>query len=139
MIDRLFLFFGLFWCRGTTPTIAFASESESSAVFVDQSCNYIEAFPILSRKKWTVAVYMNGDNELEPSITGGQQTPAVGYEAPTRRSYQTHARGDFHSELAQLGSSDDVHVVALIDRNPGYASNMDNWNNTRLYYISQSR
>jgi len=76
------------------------------------------------KAKWTLAVYMNGDNELEPSITGG-------------RSFQQELSGDFVTELAALGSSENVHVVALIDRHPKYAKNEDNWFNTRLYYVEK--
>jgi Clostripain family len=75
---------------------------------------------------------MNGDNELEPSITGG-----VGLSLnPARKTGKT-VSGDFHSELAALGSNSDVHVVALVDRSPKYAKTQDNWCNTRLYYIEK--
>lgn len=76
------------------------------------------------KAKWTLAVYMNGDNDLEPSITGG-------------KSFGQKLSGDFVTELAALGSSENVHVVALLDRHPRYARNEDNWVNTRLYYVEK--
>ena len=86
------------------------------------------------KSKWTLGVYMNGDNNLEASITGGPTPP----DQKRRKTLETYiAPGDFHFELADLGSTSDVRVVALIDRTPGYADNMDNWNNTRLYYVEQ--
>eukprot|EP01031_Cornospumella_fuschlensis_P038028 gene38028-46205_t len=81
---------------------------------------------------------MNGDNELEPSITGGPMSQeTTGWINPARSAPNYVAPGDFHAELAVQGSSPDVHVVALVDRSPDYADNMDNWSNTRLYYIQQ--
>lgn len=94
--------------------------------------------------EWTVAVYMNGDNNLEYSITGGVWKPPITNEfinhiAGQRRGFNRKFvfEGDFHNELANPGSSSNVHVVALVDRVPGYSNSMDNWNETRLYYINQ--
>lgn len=79
---------------------------------------------------WTVAVYMNGDNNLEVSITGG-----FAYARRIIEKMKLFVKGDFHNELARPGSNENVHVVALVDRIPGYSSTMDNWTETRLYYI----
>lgn len=100
--------------------------------------NNIKSLSPYPKAKWTVAVYMNGDNELEPSITGGEVNLSPASQSRSRARTTTYtAPGDFHTELAALGSNDDVHVVALVDRSPGYASNMDNWNNSRLYYVNK--
>jgi hypothetical protein len=88
-------------------------------------------------KKWTVAVYMNGDNELESSITGGVRYVSNATGVYALKEALNAGVGDFHDELAALGSTDNVHVVALIDRTPGYVRNMDDWTNTRLYYIEK--
>jgi hypothetical protein len=82
--------------------------------------------PVYPKAKWTVAVYMNGDNELETSITGG---------TTMEKGKEIVLPGDFHFELAAQGSNPDIHVVALVDRSPDYSTSMDNWNNSRLYYI----
>lgn len=92
----------------------------------------LEPYP---RAKWTVAVYMNGDNNLETSITGGK-TKDKRFSRTKDVAEFIHP-GDFHTELAALGSNTDVHVVALIDRNPEYSTSMGNWTNTRLYYIEE--
>jgi hypothetical protein len=124
------------------------------SILVSSLLHFGESLPIDSlqpyaKAKWTVAVYMNGDNELEPTITGGdvksQGPVSMGYppksalwQNPRRTVNGTYtAKGDFHFELAVEGSNQDVHVVALVDRVPGYADNMDDWTNTRLYYIQK--
>ena len=92
----------------------------------------LEPYP---KAKWTVAVYMNGDNNLETSITGGK-TKAKRFSKTSEVEEYIHP-GDFHTELAALGSNEDVHVVALVDRSPLYSTSMGNWTNTRLYYIEE--
>lgn len=103
--------------------------------------------------EWTVAVYMNGDNNLEYCVTGGIWKPRQ-LDAPGEPRYprikdklfgnrrinwkdEFIIKGDFHNELANPGSSSNIHVVALVDRVPGYSHNMDNWTETRLYYINE--
>ena len=48
-----------------------------------------------ARAKWTVMVYISGDNDLEPYVVS-----------------------DIETELAFTGSTADVQVVALADRAP---------------------
>ena len=55
----------------------------------------------------------------------------------TNRLLGQEVDGDFHYELAKTGSNPDVHVVALVDRCPGYSSTMDDWSNSRLYYVNE--
>ena len=64
--------------------------------------------------KWTVMVYMAGDNNLEPSIVT-----------------------DIQTELAPLGSSSDIQVVALADRIPGYDASGGDWTGTLLFHVTQ--
>jgi len=103
---------------------------------------FFRNFEIQDKAKWTVFVYMNGDNDLEISITGGvtndkySRNPIKNNKTISRTN-QIVIPGDFHFELANLGSNDNVHVVALVDRVPGYSDYMDNWTNTRFYYIHQ--
>lgn len=58
--------------------------------------------------KWTLMVYMNGDNDLERFVAK-----------------------DIETELGF--SSDDVHVVVLADRTPGYDRSRGDWTGTLLF------
>ncbi|MFN8411714.1 MAG: clostripain-related cysteine peptidase [Anaerolineales bacterium] len=63
--------------------------------------------------KWTVMVYMSGDNNLEDYIVK-----------------------DLELELAPTGSSANVQVVALADRAPGYDISRGDWQSTKLYHVT---
>ena len=73
------------------------------------------AAPPAARAKWTVMVYMSGDNDLEY------------YVVP-----------DIETELASIGSSSNVQVVALADRGPGSATSPDDWKTTLLFHVSKN-
>ncbi len=64
--------------------------------------------------KWTVMVYMAGDNDLEKWV----------------------AR-DIGREMAAVGSNADVQVVVLADRSPGYATGYGDWANTLLFHVTE--
>src|SRR5262245_34771269 len=64
--------------------------------------------------KWTVMVYMSGDNNLESYIVL-----------------------DLETELAALGSNANVQVTALADRGPGYDKSRGDWQTTKLYHPTQ--
>lgn len=66
------------------------------------------------QSKWTVMVYISGDNNLEGYVVG-----------------------DIETELAPTGSSADVQVVALADRAPGYDRSRGDWKTTKLYHVTQ--
>lgn len=111
------------------------------------------SIPTMKKKKWTIFWYMNGDNDWEVGVTGGwvdlseeglnkKRMGRLG----TRMNMQgcnnsdtncTYIPGDFHHELANMGSSEYINVVALVDRVPGYSDTMDNWTETRLYYVNK--
>jgi hypothetical protein len=61
--------------------------------------------------RWTVMVFMNGDNDLEGWVTKDL------------------------NELEQAGSGDGVHIVVQADRAEGYATDDGDWTHTRRYYI----
>ena len=63
--------------------------------------------------KWTVMVYMSGDNNLEDFISK-----------------------DLETELAVPGSSANVQVVALADRGPGYDRSHGDWQSTKLFHVT---
>jgi hypothetical protein len=65
------------------------------------------------KSKWTVMVYISGDNDLE------------NYVVP-----------DIETELAPTGSTSSVQVIALADRGPGYDTSYGDWQTTKLFHIT---
>ena len=74
----------------------------------------VVAAPPTPRAKWTVMVYISGDNNLEDYVVK-----------------------DLELELAPTGSSSSVQVVALADRGPGYDTSRGDWQTTKLYHVTQ--
>jgi len=72
------------------------------------------AAPPVPQAKWTVMVYISGDNNLEDYVVK-----------------------DLELELAPTGSSANVQVVALADRGPGYDTSRGDWQSTKLYHVTQ--
>ena len=72
------------------------------------------AAPPAPQAKWTVMVYISGDNNLEDYVVL-----------------------DLENELGAIGSSADVQVVALADRAPGYDTSRGDWQTTKLYHVTQ--
>lgn len=72
------------------------------------------AAPPASKAKWTVMVYISGDNNLEPYVVS-----------------------DIETELATIGSNVDVQVIALADRTPGYDTSRGDWQTTKLFHVTQ--
>jgi Clostripain family len=66
------------------------------------------------KTKWTVMVYISGDNDLEEYVVQ-----------------------DIEQELAVTGSSQNVQVLALADRGPGYDTSRGDWQTTKLYHVAQ--
>lgn len=67
------------------------------------------------RAKWTVMVYISGDNELEPYVIS-----------------------DIETELAPTGSTPNVQVVALADRGPGASTGPDDWKTTEFFHVTKN-
>jgi hypothetical protein len=65
-----------------------------------------------SRAKWTVMVYISGDNNLESYVIS-----------------------DIETELAPTGSTANVQVVALADRGPGVSSGPGDWKTTEFFHV----
>jgi hypothetical protein len=63
--------------------------------------------------KWTVMVYVSGDNNLEDYVVK-----------------------DIETELAPTGSSANVQVIALADRGPGYDTSYGDWQQTLLFHVT---
>jgi Clostripain family len=72
------------------------------------------AAPPATKAKWTVMVYISGDNNLEDYVVK-----------------------DIETELAPTGSSANVQVIALADRGPGYDTSRGDWQTTKLYHVTQ--
>jgi len=72
------------------------------------------AAPSAPQAKWTVMVYISGDNNLEDYVVN-----------------------DIETELAPTGSSANVQVVALADRGPGYDTRYGDWQTTKLFHVTQ--
>ncbi|MBN2305063.1 MAG: hypothetical protein JXQ72_11325 [Anaerolineae bacterium] len=66
-----------------------------------------------STASWTFLVYLDGDNNVEQA-----------------------AINDF-LEMARVGSSADVNIVAQLDRVPGFDDRYGNWEETRRFYITE--
>jgi hypothetical protein len=66
------------------------------------------------KAKWTVMVYISGDNNLEDYVVK-----------------------DIETELAPTGSNANVQVVALADRGPGYDTSYGDWQTTKLFHVTQ--
>lgn len=64
--------------------------------------------------KWTVMVYISGDNNLEEYVVK-----------------------DLELELGAVGSNTDVQIVALADRGPKYDTSRGDWKSTKLYHVTQ--
>ena len=64
--------------------------------------------------RWTIMVYMSGDNNLEDFIVK-----------------------DIELELGLAGSNAEIQIVALADRGPGYDTSRGNWQTTKLYHVTQ--
>ena len=72
------------------------------------------AAPPSQKAKWTVMVYISGDNDLEDYVVQ-----------------------DIEQELAPTGSSASVQVVALADRGPSYDTSYGDWQTTKLFHVTQ--
>ncbi len=72
------------------------------------------AAPPVTRAKWTVMVYISGDNNLEDFVVP-----------------------DIETKLAPTGSGANVQVVALADRAPGYDTSRGDWQTTKLFHVTK--
>jgi hypothetical protein len=63
--------------------------------------------------KWTVMVYISGDNNLESYVIS-----------------------DIETELAPTGSSANVQVIALADRGPETSTGPGDWKTTKLFHVT---
>lgn len=71
------------------------------------------AYAAAPQAKWTVMVYISGDNDLEPYVIS-----------------------DIQTELAVTGSNENVQIVALADRGPGISKGPSDWKQTLLFHVT---
>lgn len=83
-------------------------------VLLVSSTGAAHAAPPPPQSKWTIMVYISGDNDLESYVVN-----------------------DIETELAYTGSSTDVQVVALVDRIPGSDTSYGDWSTTKLYHVTK--
>jgi hypothetical protein len=67
-----------------------------------------------SSREWTIIVYMDGDNNLEP-----------------------FALADINE--MELGASDSVEIIVLVDRAKGYDTSEGDWKDSRIYRIRKDK
>lgn len=102
---------------GPTATFTFAAGARTCSLTVTdaigQTGTTSRGFTVSegAGARWTVMVFMNGDNDLEE-----------------------WALGDLN-ELEQVGSTDDVQFVVQLDRSPDYSRADGNWTGTRRYLV----
>jgi hypothetical protein len=93
------------------------SEPEVDELDYDISPETLEAlgYPVVEPKEkadWLIIAYFGGDTNLEPGVMN-----------------------DFNEFELAGGSNEDVRIVALLDRHPGFVTNNDNWASARLFEI----
>jgi hypothetical protein len=88
--------------------------SASLFVLLISMTGIASAAPPAPDATWTVMVYMSGDNDLEYYVID-----------------------DIETELAHTGSTDDVQIVALVDRAPGSDTRYEDWSTTKLYHVTK--
>jgi hypothetical protein len=86
---------------------------EIGTSILDTSDNSFEITP--TPITWTIMVYLDADNNLE-----------------------SEAIDDF-LEMASVGSSQNVNIVAQLDRRPGYDTRYDDWTTTKRYHITKGQ
>ncbi len=82
-------------------------------VFLGLLADVAQAAPA-APARWTIMVYMSGDNNLEDYIVK-----------------------DLELELGLAGSNAQIQIVALADRGPGYDTSRGDWQTTKLYHVTQ--
>jgi hypothetical protein len=69
----------------------------------------------VAAKEWTVLYYLDADNNLEPDMLNDV------------------------NEMEQIGSTDNVNLVVLLDRTPEYDDRDGNWTNNRLDFLTRDQ
>lgn len=94
-----------------TICICFLGSVFSTAITIDNGEHNV--ITSNSNAKWTIMVYLDGDNNLE-----------------------YFAIADF-LEMSSVGSTEEVNIVVQFDRIGGYDNSYGDWTTTKRYYITQ--
>ncbi len=89
------------------------SNSISSGNYILDDNGELVPFSAQAEKKWTIMVYLDGDNNLEEAAL------------------------DDLNEMEMVGSSADVDIVVQLDRIGGYDDSNYNWDETRRYHVEK--
>jgi hypothetical protein len=76
------------------------------------------AAPPAPRAKWTIMVYISGDNDLEDYVVKDLEL-------------------ELAPQLPPPGSPSDIQVVALADRGPGYDTSRGDWQTTEFFHVTR--
>jgi hypothetical protein len=96
-----------------TNTVAEANQNTGSGNGNAESNNQATVSVPIQKAKWTIIVYFAADNNLEGT------------------------RIDKFNQLAQIGATSSVSIVAQMDRIPGYDSRYGDWTDAKRFYISK--
>jgi hypothetical protein len=99
-------------CTATATVDPTDAVSESNADGTAESNNEASESIEVRAAEWTVAIYMDSDNNLEP-----------------------YGVLDF-LEMASIGSSPDLSIVVQMDRIPGYSTEYGDWTGTERFLVS---
>lgn len=85
----------------------------AAAVMVVVTLVCVVPLPLQATPCWTVMVYLDGDNNLEPAAI------------------------DDLNEMEAVGSTSKVNIVVQFDRHPLYDTSNGDWDNTKRYYVTK--
>ncbi|TET90189.1 MAG: hypothetical protein E3J35_07335, partial [Methanomassiliicoccales archaeon] len=97
----------------TGRVIAEANKDTGSGTGTGETNNALSESIYINNAKWTVLVYMDGDNDLE------------GYMIR-----------DFNS-IKEVGSTADMSIAIQLDRTPGYDSSHGDWKDTKRFFVER--
>lgn len=99
-------------------SLALTSGHAGKKVFYDDVKVFYMREEALGRADWTVMIYACADDSPDKGV--------FSLEGPILRII---------NQIEKVGSTNRVHVVALIDRIKGYDTTDGDWSDTRLYYL----
>jgi hypothetical protein len=79
---------------------------------VDRAVYFDAAYRAVGPKDWTIMVYVDGDNNLEP------------------------AGIDDFLEMSSVGSNANINIVVQFDRIPGYSTDYGDWTTCHRFYVT---
>lgn len=97
-------------------TVEISKDGYTSARFIARVvANQVTRVPAANRARWTILVFINADNNLEPAAIANI------------------------NQMERVGSSEDINIVVQVDRSPGYDTSDGNWTGTRRYLVTRDQ